>query len=75
MEIPQAVKRQARNLIEQYGFKADYIGECDGQQVFQFKLPNDQENGFPIVYLYNPNSDSVLEVSGMRALEILIQLL
>lgn len=72
MEIPQAVRRQAQSLIEQYGDMIAYIGNSDGRQVFQFRLPDNQENGFPIVYLYDIAGNSVEEVGGMRALEILI---
>jgi hypothetical protein len=72
MEIPQAVIKQAQSLIEQYGDKIAYIGESEEHEIYQFRLPDDQENGFPIVYLYDAAANSVEEVGGMRALEILI---
>lgn len=71
MKIPEKIKHQANDLIELFGDNITYIGKYQGQEVFQFILPADQENGFPIVYLYDPKSDKVETVGGMDAIDLL----
>lgn len=71
MKFPEVVINKAQNLIDQYGNRIAYLGDSNGQHVFQFELPNNQENGFPIVYLLDSTSDNVEVVDGMRAFEIL----
>lgn len=71
MKIPEVVINQAQNLIDQYGNRIAYLGDADGLHVFQFELPNEQENGFPIVYLFDSTTDNVEVVEGMRVFEIL----
>ncbi len=75
MEVPKAVKQRAQNLIEQFGDRIEYIGGSEGRMVFMFRFPANQENGFPIVYLYDSTTDAVEVVDGMRAFEIICPLL
>ncbi len=71
MEIPSIIIKQAHELIEQYGMRIAYIGELENRKVFKFIFPDNQETGFPIVYLYDSISDSVDIVSGPQAFRVL----
>ena len=70
MKIPEAVIEEARELIEMFGDRLEYLGKItDDQEVYVFNFPENQETGFPCVYLYD-NHDA-FEISGFRALEII----
>lgn len=71
MKIPEKIRYQASDLIELFGENIEYLGRYKGQQVFLFILPADQENGFPVVYLYDPKADKIDMPNGMDALNLL----
>lgn len=62
MNIPEAVKNEARSLIEQYGDSFEYLGDYEGQEAYLYKFPDDAVTGFPFLYLYKDGE--VLEVTG-----------
>lgn len=62
MNIPEAVKNEARSLIGQYGESFEYLGDYEGQEAYLFKFPDDSVTGFPFLYLYKDGE--VLEVTG-----------
>ena len=68
MEVPEAVLKAAAPLIEMFGQDFDFLGEYEGQQAWLFKYPEDEEVGFPSVFLLKEGK--VLEVSGFVALDI-----
>jgi hypothetical protein len=72
--IPQSVLTEAKNLIDFYGDTLEYIGEYEGYGVYQFVFPENKETGFPFIYIYDPEDESVLEVTGFRALDIIKEL-
>jgi len=74
MEIPQKVIQQAKNLIDQYGMKIEYLGKSRDEMVFMFKFPENEDIGFPIVYIYKEKIDRVQTVSGLKALKIISNL-
>lgn len=51
VKIPQIVKNAAKDLIEIYGDKFDYLGKFEGADAYVFLFPEDSCTGFPIVYL------------------------
>lgn len=69
--IPQSVMTEAENLIDLYGDTIEYIGVYEGYGVYQFVFPKNKETGFPFIYIYDPEDESVLEVTGFRALDII----
>lgn len=71
MKTPDIVKEHAQDLIKQFGDRIEYVGKYQDCDVFQFKLPNNQENGFPIVYLYDSRSNKVEIIEGPSALKLL----
>jgi len=68
MNIPQQVKNEAWDLIEQYGDSFDYLGKYEGQDVYRFRFPDDVDVGYPVVYLFA--GGEALEVSDFWALDI-----
>lgn len=69
MEVPKEVLKAAAGLVEMYGAKFSVLGEKDGRTVYQFDLPDDEETGFPFVFLYAPGKQ-VKKVTGREALRI-----
>ena len=41
MNVPEQVKNEARELIEQYGDSFEYLGNYEGSDVYVFKFPED----------------------------------
>lgn len=52
MNVPEQVKNEARELMEQYGGSLEYLGDVDGQKAWLLHLPDDVTIGFPHLYLY-----------------------
>lgn len=69
VKIPQIVKDAAKDLIEIYGDKFDYLGKFEGAEAYAFSFPEDSCTGFPFVYLVK--DDKVEEISGFLALDII----
>lgn len=70
-ETPQSVINEAQNLIIHYGQCLVYLGEYLEREYYHFKFPDGTITGFPIVYVYNRKDNSVLEISGFEALNII----
>lgn len=70
MEVPKEVLKAAAGLVEMYGPKFTLLGEREGQAVYLFNLPEDEETGFPFVFLHEEGRPA-LEVTGFDALEII----
>ena len=68
-KIPQIVKNAAKDLIEIYGDKFDYLGKFEGAEAYAFSFPENACTGFPFVYLVK--DDKVEEISGFLALDII----
>lgn len=69
--IPQVVKDKAKNLVEQYGDNIRFVGINGDNAVYSFMFPENERTGFPYIYVYNKKDNSVEEITGIRALEIL----
>lgn len=70
-EIPQSIQNEAKDLITCYGNNLAYCGLYDGYSVYQFVFSEQQETGFPFVYLYDTDEEKVIEITGFQALMIL----
>lgn len=71
MEIPEKIKNEAKFLIEEFGDNIEFEGKFHNRYVFQYILPNNTRSGFPIVYLYDPHTDEVEPIGGMKTFDIL----
>ena len=69
--IPEAVIKEAKNLIDCYGDSIDYLGEYQGCDTYIFVFPENMETGFPFIYLYDKASNQAMTITGFRALDIL----
>lgn len=70
MIIPEAVKQEAKYCIEHYGDRLRFLGKIeDGREAFCYTFPDDEETGFPEVYLYDGNL--VMTITGFAALDII----
>ena len=69
VKIPQIVKDAAKDLIEIYGDKFDYLGKYEGADAYVYKFPDEACTGFPFVYLVK--DDKVVVISEFLALDIL----
>lgn len=62
MNIPEQVKNEARNVMEQYGGHLEYLGDVDNQKAWLLRLPDDTVVGFPFLYLYK--GGEAVEITG-----------
>ena len=69
--IPEQVINKAQGLIDLYGEDFEYMGVYNGKKAYLFCFPDDKETGFPFVYLFDATSDSVEEITGFKALDII----
>lgn len=69
MKVPEQVKNEARELIEQYGDSFDYLGNYEGADYFVYKFPEDATTGFPFVFRYGDGP--VMTISGFDALDLI----
>ena len=69
--IPQPVAEAAKAFCARYGENIVYIGKYKKQDVYMYEFPDDVEIGFPFIYLYNPDIQKVLEITGSDSLDIL----
>lgn len=72
MNTPESVKEKAKGLIELYGEHFVKIGLFENRCVYQFVLPSNICTGFPFVYLYDSDTDKAEEITGLKALDIII---
>lgn len=70
-EIPTAVIKEAQNLISHYGQHIEFLGEFSDAEYYTFRFPENSLSGFPYVYMYDPQIEGVLEITGFRALDII----
>ncbi len=69
MNIPEAVVKEASYLIEHWGNRLEYLGKIeDGRDAFSFCFPDEEDTGFPEVYLYDGHL--VMTITGFDALNI-----
>ena len=69
--IPEAVIKEAKDLIDRYGESIDYLGEFEEDEAYIFVFPGNMETGFPFIYLYDKASDQAMTITGFKALDIL----
>lgn len=72
--IPKSVLKAAKDLIYRYGERLVLVGRYNGQDVYVFSFPENVETGFPFLYLYDERRQSVFEVTGPEALEIIARI-
>lgn len=69
MEVPKAIIEAAGEFVTQYGANFEYLGEYEGSDAWVFLFPEDENIGYPFVYLFKDGKAD--EVSGMFALDII----
>lgn len=71
MEVPQAVKEKAKELIDTFGEHFEKLGIYEGKQAYKFVFPEGSRTGFPYVYLYDEQTMVVEVVTGIKAISLL----
>lgn len=74
MVVPKIVKIRAKDLIELFGDQFMNIGKLENRIVYQFITPQNQCTGFPFIYLYDPVKDDAEEVTGFKAIDIIMHI-
>ena len=69
VKVPQIVKNAAKDLIEIYGDKFEYLGKYEGADAYLYQFPDGVCTGFPFVYLVRDDKVEVIE--GFDSLDIL----
>lgn len=64
------VKLAASELIQMFGPNLIYAGQHKGHDVYRFAFPENQETGFPYVFVYKDGGE-VTEITGHKAIELL----
>lgn len=70
-DIPKAVLKEAKDLVSKFGAHFGYLGKYKGQDGYIFHFPEDQDTGFPFIYLYDRDTDNAFEITDFEALELL----
>lgn len=70
-KVPIVVREKAMPLIKQYGENVVYIGKKDIWMIYMYKFPEETLTGYPFVYLYDTQEDSVVVIDGFDALQLL----
>lgn len=68
--IPESIKEAAKDLINRFGCKINYIGEHENQHAYLLCFPKGYSTGFPIIYLLS-STGVVKEIKGFDSLRIL----
>ena len=71
MEIPAAVQDRLQYLLDTMGGEISYLGDYQGEEAYLFCFPEGMTVGFPVVVLYQKETEQVHEVSGYKALDII----
>lgn len=71
--IPKTVIHAAKHLVDMYGKNFVLIGNKDGRDVYKYKFPEDSRTGFPFVFLYDKEKDTVAKITGFDALDIICE--
>ncbi len=69
MIIPEQVKKAAEELVNMYGASFKYLGKYEDRDVYMFKIPSNEDTGFPFVYLCD--DENIIEITGFEALDII----
>ena len=69
--IPQVVKEEANDLIEQFGESFKTLGPYKGKLAYLYKFPEDAFTGFPYVFLYDGTENVAVGITGFEALDII----
>ena len=69
--IPQQVIGEAVNYIAHYGQHIAYLGQCQGQDYYRFLFPKDSLTGFPVVFVFDHQTNEVMTISDRNALDII----
>lgn len=72
ISVPAEVAIAAQGLIALFGPNLVPIGKFKDQDVYRFLFPDNDETGFPYVYLYD--GKKAQEVTGLDALDIIASL-
>lgn len=71
METPHQVIQAAAQYIEMFGRDFKYLGEYKGRGVWQFVLPEEQELGFPVVFLFKEGDTRAEMKTGPQVLQFI----
>lgn len=67
--IPQVIYETFKSSVDMYGDKIIYLGNRNGADYYQFRLPDNEETGFPEVV--SLKDDTVTPIIGFNALKVL----
>ena len=71
MDIPQAVKDKAKELIESFGEDFVNLGLYQGKQAYKFVFPKGIRTGFPYLFLYDEQTKDADKITGIEAMRII----
>lgn len=68
--IPSAVIEAAKPLIMHYGENLVFLGQKNTQDIYLFKMPDNLLTGYPFVFLYDSQDDTVDIITRFDAVDI-----
>lgn len=71
MNVPELVILEAQKQIAITGGSLTYLGENEGMGYYALVFPEDEDNGFPCVYIYNLSNETIIKTTGFQALDII----
>ena len=62
-------EKTAGELVNIYGASFEYLGKYKDGDVYIFKIPSNEDTGFPFVYLCD--NENIIEITGFEDLYII----
>ena len=74
VKVPQIVKNAAKDLIEIYGDKFEYLGKYEGADAYVYQFPDGVCTGFPFVYLVKDGMvDVITDSPALFIIDLLVE--
>ena len=73
VKIPKVVMDEAAALVGQYGENIVLLGHKDVWDVYMFQFPEGSLTGFPYIFIYDREDESIDTVTGFDALDIIAE--
>lgn len=70
IDVPSEVLESAAFFVEWLGNHFQYLGRYEGNEVFMYKFPPTMFIGYPQMFLLNPETRIVTNVTGTDALKV-----
>ena len=69
--IPKVVLEDAKQLVQLYGENIIKIGSENIWDIYMFQFPENSLTGYPILFMHDTKTDSVIMITNFEALDVI----